>query len=75
MTDRTPEHGTLVIAGLLLLALAFAGYWIDAYVTPGADIRSAVPWFGFAGAVIVVLGIATYAWRGAGNNGKSGTDA
>ena len=26
--DDSPEYGTLVTAALLILALAFAGYWI-----------------------------------------------
>ena len=54
-----PEHGTLVIAALLLLALSFAGYWIITYVHPGANPWAILPWFGIAAAVIVILGIAT----------------
>jgi len=41
-----PEYATLVTAALLILALAFAGYWIYTYVgdtgqplTPGSALR------------------------------------
>jgi len=53
---QPPETGTMVIAGLLLLALGFAGYWIDAYVSDRPP-WSALPWFGLAAAVIVLLGL------------------
>jgi hypothetical protein len=55
-----PEHGTLLIAALLLLALAFAGYWIATYVQPGANPWAALPWFGIAAGVIIVVGLLTY---------------
>ena len=54
-----PEHGTLVIAALLILALSFAGDWILTYVHPGANPWHLLPWFGLAAAVIVIVGIAT----------------
>lgn len=58
--DERPELGTLVIAALLLLALAFAGYWIITYVQPGADPWALLPWFGGATAIIIVLGFLAY---------------
>ena len=57
--DEPPEHGTLVIAALLLLAISFAGSWILAYVRPGTNPWSILPWFGVAAAIIVILGIVT----------------
>jgi predicted ABC-type exoprotein transport system permease subunit len=45
-----------VIAALLLLALGFAGYWIVNYLQTGGAPWSALPWFGAAAAVIVVVG-------------------
>jgi len=57
--DEPAEHGSLVIAALLILAIAFAGSWILAYVRPGTNPWSIVPWFGIAAAIIVLLGIVT----------------
>ena len=58
MPDREPsDGGTLIIAALLLLALTFAGYWIDTYVRSGNAAWALVPWFGAAAAAIVVVGI------------------
>jgi hypothetical protein len=55
-----PERGTLLIAALLLLALAFAGSWIAVYVEPGSNPRALLPWFGAGAAVIIVWGLASY---------------
>jgi zinc transporter ZupT len=52
-----PEAGTLLIAALLLLGLAFAGSWIVAYVQPESDPKVIVPWFLLAAAVIIVVGL------------------
>ena len=57
---QPPEHGTLLIAALLILALLFAGYWIMTYVQPGANPWALLPWFGLAAAVIILLGLLTY---------------
>jgi len=64
--DEPPEYGTLLIAALLLLGLAFAGYWITTYVTPGANPWANVKWFGVAAAAIVVFGLAIYVRIGGG---------
>lgn len=54
-SNQVPEAGTLLIAALLLLTLAFAGSWIIAYVQPGRNPWELVPWFlGAAGAIVVV---------------------
>src|SRR5579862_643067 len=60
METKLSEHGTLVIAALLLLALGFAGDWIDTYVTPDADPRAALPWFALAALAIIVVGLFAY---------------
>lgn len=52
-----PERGTLLIAALLLLGLAFAGAWIIAYVQPEGEPGRIVPWFLVAAAAIVVVGL------------------
>lgn len=51
------EHGTLVVAALLILSLGFAGYWIIAYLRYGGAEWSSVLWFTIACGVIVVVGI------------------
>ena len=68
----SPEYGTLVTAALLILALAFAGYWIYAHV--GDQGTPLVPWFAVAAGVIVVLAIVNYARgrRGAEGGGTTG---
>jgi hypothetical protein len=55
-TEEPAERGTLVIAALLLLALAFAGYWIISYLRGLGPPWYALPWFGAAAGVIVVVG-------------------
>jgi hypothetical protein len=61
MADHEPpEEGTFLIAALLVLALAFAGYWIITYVEPGANPWSLLPWFGIAAAIIIVVGLFAY---------------
>ena len=59
--DDSSEYGTLVTAALLILALAFAGYWIYSYV--GDQGTPLAPWFAVAAIAIVVLGILNYARR------------
>jgi len=56
-SNQVPEAGTLLIAALLLLLLAFAGSWIIAYVQPGQNPWELVPWFLGAAGVIVVVGL------------------
>ena len=58
----SPEYGTLVTAALLILALAFAGYWIYAHV--GDQGTPLVPWFAVAAIAIVALAILNYARGG-----------
>ena len=55
--SEPPEAGTLLIAALLLLLLAFAGSWIIAYVQPGSHPWEIVPWFLLAAALIIVVGL------------------
>lgn len=60
--DEPPEYGTLVTAALLILALAFAGYWIYTYV--GNTGQPLTPWFGVAAGLIVVVAIVNYVVSG-----------
>jgi hypothetical protein len=56
--DDSPEYGTLVTAALLILALAFAGYWIYSYASgTGGHLA---PWFAVAAFIIVLLAILSY---------------
>ena len=58
------DYGTLVIAALLILALAFSGCWIFAYVEPGQkNPWWLLPWFGVAAVVILVVGLVRYLSR------------
>lgn len=71
MNSAAKEHGTMVIAALLLLVLLFAAYWIATAVT-GADPRGAIPWFGLAAVTIIVVGILTYVRSGGYSGGRGG---
>ncbi|MEO8601097.1 MAG: hypothetical protein ABI629_00835 [bacterium] len=65
MADDDPrDYGTLIISALLILALIFAGMWIVFYVAPANHPQVLYPWFGWAAAVIVVVGLLNYAVRG-----------
>jgi hypothetical protein len=61
-----PESGTLVIAALLLMVLAFSGYWITSYADPSTSGRPwvLVRWFTAGGAVILVVAFLLYMRRG-----------
>jgi hypothetical protein len=63
--DEPPEYGTMVTAALLILALAFAGYWIYTYV--GDTGQPLAPWFAVAAGVIVVVAILNYVLSGRGS--------
>jgi hypothetical protein len=69
---RRPEAGTLVIAALLLLVLAFAGYWIIEYANPrNPDAPwELVPWFLAAGGIIIAVGLVVYLMRGSRSAGS-----
>lgn len=54
------ESGTLLMAALLLLALAFAGAWVFGYVSGNGPPWALLRWFGIAAAAIVVVGLLTY---------------
>ncbi len=65
-TDEQPQgNGTLVVAMLLILGLAFASYWIQSAVSVSGD-YSFVPWFVAAVVAVLVLGFLAYVRRGRG---------
>lgn len=51
------ESGTLLIASLLILALAFAGAWVIGYVSGTGPPWELLRWFGIAASIVVVLGL------------------
>lgn len=68
--SQPPETGTLVISALLLLALAFSGYWISSYATSGGAPWALVRWFFVGALVIIALGFLAYWRRGRGRDGR-----
>lgn len=65
---RPPETGTLIMSALLLLALAFAGYWIAYYARIGHAPWQLLPWFGAAAITIIVVGVIVFFVRGGGDS-------
>lgn len=64
MNREPPEHSTVVVATIVLLALAFAGYWIDAAsLTSNRHLGAVLDWFTFAAVGVFLLGIGSYVWR------------
>jgi hypothetical protein len=61
---QPPEIGTLIIAGLLILAIVFAGYWISTYADERGRPWGVLPWFGAAALAIIVAGLLAYLRRG-----------
>jgi hypothetical protein len=59
--EQPPEAGSLLTAALLLLALAFVGYFI--YATAGNEPLVLAPWFVVAAVALIVLAIVGYAVR------------
>lgn len=49
------EGGTLLIAAILVLALAFAGAWVIGYVSGSGEPWWLARWFGIAAAVLVAV--------------------
>jgi hypothetical protein len=60
---QSSGNTTLVVAALLVLALVFSASWIVAYVRPGGDPWSLLPWFGIAAAVILLVAFLSYVRR------------
>ena len=69
MAGGTPEGGTLIISALLILALAFAGYWIIQYAQTGGPPSGLFPWFGIGALAIIVVGIGALLLGGGSKRG------
>lgn len=57
------ESGTLLIAALLILALAFAGAWVIGYVSGGGPPWGLLRWFGAAAGLIIVVALLLFRYR------------
>ena len=53
--EKSPGQGSLIVAGLIVLGIMFAGHWIVSYVKT-TDPWAIVPWYGVAAVVIIVFG-------------------
>ena len=66
--SRPPEAGTLLIAALLIMVLAFSGYWITTYADPDTAGRpwDLVRWFLYGAGAIIGVALVMYLRRGRG---------
>jgi len=60
--EKSPDHGSLIVAALIVLAIVFAGHWIVSYVQT-TNPWAIIPWYGVAAVLIIVFG---YLHRGGG---------
>ena len=54
-SEKSPGQGSLIVAGLIVLGIMFAGHWIVSYVKT-TDPWAIVPWYGVAAVLIIVFG-------------------
>jgi hypothetical protein len=62
LPDKSPSHGSLIVAALIVLGIVFAGHWILSYVQT-TNPWAIIPWYGVAAILIIVLGNRRR-WRG-----------
>jgi len=53
--EKSPGQASLIVAGLIVLGIVFAGHWIVTYVQ-SSNPWAIIPWYGVAAVVIVVVG-------------------
>ena len=53
--EQSPGQGTLIVAGLIVLGIVFAGHWIVSYVQ-SSNPWAIIPWYGVAAVLIIVFG-------------------
>ena len=53
--EKSPGQGSLIVAGLIVLGIVFAGHWIVSYVQ-STNPWSIIPWYGVAAVLIIVFG-------------------
>jgi len=55
LPEKSPGQGSLIVAGLIVLGIVFAGHWIVSYVQ-STNPWSIIPWYGVAAVLIIVFG-------------------
>lgn len=53
--EKSPGQGSLIVAGLIVLGIVFAGHWIVSYVQ-STNPWAIIPWYGVAAVLIIVFG-------------------
>jgi len=53
--EKSPSQGSLIVAGLIVLGIVFAGHWIVSYVQ-SSNPWPIIPWYGVAAVLIIVFG-------------------
>ena len=53
--EKSSGQASLIVAGLIVLGIVFAGHWIVTYVQ-SSNPWAIIPWYGVAAVVIVVVG-------------------
>ena len=56
LPEKSSGQGSLIVAGLIVLAIVFAGHWIVSYVQT-TNPWAIIPWYGVAAVLIIVVGI------------------
>ena len=54
--EKSSGQGSLIVAGLIVLGILFAGHWIVSYVHT-TNPWAIVPWYGLAAVLIIVFGL------------------
>ena len=54
-SEKSPGQASLIVAGLIVLGIVFAGHWIVTYVQ-STNPWAIIPWYGVAAVVIIVAG-------------------
>ena len=53
--EKSPGQGSLIVAGLIVLGIIFAGHWIVSYVQ-STNPWAIIPWYGVAAVLIIAFG-------------------
>jgi hypothetical protein len=68
--DAPLQTGTLIIIAIVVLALLFAGIWIDSAANASSNPSALLPWFAAATGIIIVIALVAYGVRRSGRNGQ-----
>jgi hypothetical protein len=55
LPEKSPGQGSLIVAGLIVLGIVFAGHWIVSYVQ-STNPWAIIPWYGVVAVLIIVFG-------------------